>query len=158
MIWLGRPDETCERRSCVTPLGPRGRCGCTGRYGKPWSHAQPTARQSLCGLLGKHSLQHHRINKQFDSSYSARPGQTDEPSNFRQHQRLRYPAKGRQTHSNMAARMQQGGRPGGARFAQFKLVLLGANTDAYWEAGQVVNITQGNLRSERARWFCGSSR
>ena len=26
----------------------------------------------------------------------------------------------------MAARMQQGGRPGGARFAQFKLVLLGA--------------------------------
>ena len=25
----------------------------------------------------------------------------------------------------MAQRMQQGGRPGGARFAQFKLVLLG---------------------------------
>ena len=27
----------------------------------------------------------------------------------------------------MAARAQQGGRPGGARFAQFKLVLLGAH-------------------------------
>lgn len=25
----------------------------------------------------------------------------------------------------MASRVQQGGRPGGARFAQFKLVLLG---------------------------------
>jgi len=27
----------------------------------------------------------------------------------------------------MAARMQQAGRPGGSRFAQFKLVLLGMN-------------------------------
>jgi hypothetical protein len=29
----------------------------------------------------------------------------------------------------MAARMQQGGRPSGARFAQFKLVLLGMLDD-----------------------------
>jgi hypothetical protein len=28
-------------------------------------------------------------------------------------------------HPNMSARVQQGGRPGGSRFAQFKLVLLG---------------------------------
>jgi hypothetical protein len=31
----------------------------------------------------------------------------------------------------MAARMQQGGRQGGARFAQFKLVLLGMATVPY---------------------------
>lgn len=30
----------------------------------------------------------------------------------------------------MAQRMQQGGRPGGARFAQFKLVLLGECEDS----------------------------
>lgn len=58
----------------------------------------------------------------------------------------------------MAQRMQQGGRPGGARFAQFKLVLLGVYR---LEENALVcrtNTAQASPRSERARLSSALSR
>lgn len=51
----------------------------------------------------------------------------------------------------MAARMQQGGRPGGARFAQFKLVLLGTYTRSPCGALEDADMPQASLLSESPR-------
>ena len=53
----------------------------------------------------------------------------------------------------MASRAQQGGRPGGARFAQFKLVLLGMRRWHAVKYGRGADHVQVNLLSERARLF-----
>ena len=49
----------------------------------------------------------------------------------------------------MAAKMQQGGRPGGSRFAQFKLVLLGRQLHGTVVGTCIANYLQESPPSER---------